>query len=131
VWKQTGAISFEKRRNNKQAKAVRAAVGIDMEPLFRKHEKASFQHLQTRTHFLFEKLRNEHSSAFAMVDTFMLRNADEQRRLDSVRDDGKRYFRSLQIELNPGAEKGLKEAQKRKSRALATGERTGRGNDSR
>jgi hypothetical protein len=87
--------------------------------------------MQTRTLFLFEKLRNEHSSAFATVDTFMLRNADEQRPLDSVRDDGKRFFRSLQIELNLGAEKGSKEAQKRGSRALATGERIGGGNDSR
>jgi hypothetical protein len=85
--------------------------------------------MQTRTLFLFEKLRNEHSSAFAMVDAFMLRNADEQRQLDSVRDDGKRYFRSPQIELNLGAEKGSKEAQKRGSRALATGERLWRGND--
>jgi hypothetical protein len=66
-----------------------------------------------------------------MVDTFMLRNADEHRRLDSVRDDGKRYFRSLQIELNLGVEKGSKEAQKRGSRALGTGERLGGGNDSR
>jgi hypothetical protein len=87
--------------------------------------------MQTKTLCLFEKLRNEHSSAFAIVDAFMLRNADEQRQLDSVRDDGKRYFQSLQIELNLGAEKGSKEAQKRGSQALATGERLGGGNYSR
>jgi hypothetical protein len=86
--------------------------------------------MQTRTLFLFEKLRNEHSPAFAIVNTFMLRNADEQRGLVSVRDDGKRYFRSLQIELNRGAEKDSKEAHKDGSRALATGERLGGGNNS-